>query len=189
MAADAVGADHHDRADGVLHRLRNVGRCSRRIDSLDLPLELRLQSGPVAVEGGNIVAGFGLRPAFAFPAGTPGVRGSTGRVIAEFGKEGAPAFRHRRGILRVGRLHLFEPERRAPVEERGLQHRGVAGAARAVHRAAIVCHFKFILPELPPPASIWGRMMPPAGSGVQSPARRRIAFRQSRLQAKRRGLF
>ena len=156
MSPNTIGADHHQRTDRISHRLGNVSRGRGGACRLDFLLKLRLERRPVAIEGSNFVTGARLRPAFALPAGALGIRRGACGIVAQFGKEGAPAFRNRGRILRIGRLHLFDVERRSAIKERGLQHRGVTGAARAVHQAAIVCHCNFILPEPAAPGSHMG---------------------------------
>ncbi len=71
MAADAVGADHHQRADGIARRLMDFGLGGRRALGfrllLQLVAELFFDRSPVAVKGVNEIAVRRNRPVLAFP--------------------------------------------------------------------------------------------------------------------------
>jgi hypothetical protein len=127
VAADAIGADHHDRAHAVVGgRADRLGRGFRG-SRLDGDGGLLLDRGPQPVERGQGVgAGDGGRPR---PGGVRHGRADGRRVVVQALEEGAPVRGDRSGVRGPLRLKLLHEAGVAAVEEAGfVQHLGDASA-------------------------------------------------------------
>ncbi len=127
MAAHAVGADHHDRADRVPRRLldarvADLGAArGRRLP--DLLAEGALDRPPIAVEGGDQFAIGDQRPVLAPPgrAGLP----SPVRLLLQPLEERPPLGVDRGWVAGITRLQLLEIGGIGAVEKRSLRERGI----------------------------------------------------------------
>ena len=141
VAADPVGADHHQRANGILHRQGDAFRIAGRAGALgNLGFQLRLERRPVAVEDRDVLIRLG-RPGIAFPARAGRVAGRVFRAVAQLPEESLPAFRDRARVARIGRLHLLDIDRVPAIQEQGVEHGRIhIAAGLAIYRASVICH-------------------------------------------------
>jgi hypothetical protein len=111
MAADAVGADQHQRPDRIARRLLDLGR--RNLDALGLRLALDLVAdrlldlAPVASQRRNQFA-IGMQQARPLPRRTAGVLDDVGAVVLQALEEGAPLRIDRVRVGLVARMELFD---------------------------------------------------------------------------------
>ena len=128
VAPDAVGADQHQRADGVgdgAPQLRVADGAAGGLrlggDLLACGTGLRRPAlrGPLARErGGDLVARL-RRPVRARPGGAVRLRLGGGGLGAQLAEEGRPGFVHRAWIRGVARLEPLDVVGVRPVQERG----------------------------------------------------------------------
>jgi hypothetical protein len=110
VAADAVGANEHQRVDRVARRLLHIGRGKLDAPSLRLGLDLvadgLLDLGPVAGQRRDQIAiGVQNRPP---PRRATGVPEHVGPLVLQAFKERAPFGVDRRGVGLVAGLELFD---------------------------------------------------------------------------------
>ena len=123
MSADTVGADDHQRADTVEHRLPDLR--VRYLDALFLRLGLDLvpcglgfrRGGPLAGQRAGQVVGRHGRPVGARPAGARGFGLHVGIRVAHGVEESLPCFVHRAGIVGVAGIHRLEVFRVLPFQK------------------------------------------------------------------------
>ena len=129
MTAHAVGADQHQRADGIARRLRDVG--GGKLHALGLGLggnlvaELLLGLGPLAVEGGDQVAVGPDRPVRFLPGRPAGLAGDGGAVVFQALEELAPFGIDGGRVFLVAGVELFDVAGVGAVEEGGAGEGGV----------------------------------------------------------------
>jgi hypothetical protein len=124
MAAHAVGADHHQRADGVARRLlhllgRDVVAVLLRLGKEALA-DRRLEGAERAVEGGDGVAVGARRPVRPLPGRALGVAGDIARRVGEPAEELPPLDIDLVRALDVAGVEIVEVAGVAAVKERGL---------------------------------------------------------------------
>jgi hypothetical protein len=111
MAADAIGADQHQRVDRIPRRLLHIGL--RKLDALALRLALELVAdglldlGPVAGQRGNQLAA-GMRDVRPFPRGAACAPEHIGAVVLQAFEKRAPFGVDRRRIGFIAGLELFD---------------------------------------------------------------------------------
>ena len=81
-----------------------------------------------------------LQPAVAPPFGAAAELGRGKAVLAQFGKEGPPAFVHRVGVLLILGIELFDELGIGAVQERGEIQNLVGGPVETVG-SCLACHF------------------------------------------------
>ncbi len=144
VAADAVGADDHQRPQAVEHRLLDLLVGDRDAGSLGLGADLvadGLRGGrtPLAVERRGQLVGRRRRPVGARPARAVGAPLHVGRGVVEAAEEGRPARVDAGRVARVACVQLLDPLGVLPLQERrGMEDRvlrllghGVTGPARS----------------------------------------------------------
>ena len=135
VTAHAIGADQHDRGDGILDRLVDLFR--RRAGALVLGDGVRQRHGralDVAERGDQFAIGR-ARPVLAFPGRALGGLAGLGGGVPHLFKEGPPALRHGSRVGSVVRRHLLEIDGVAAKKERGVQESLVLGGAFVSHGA------------------------------------------------------
>src|SRR4051812_41045926 len=112
MPAHPVGADHHQRTDGVDRRFADG------VAGGSLSLAWGFGGGrPVRVEGGNELPVLRDRPALTLPGWAVQLFRRRLRVIVESGEEVPPLGIDARGILQISGVQLFDESGVAAVEE------------------------------------------------------------------------
>ena len=137
MAADAVGADQHQRVDRIPRRLLHVGR--RKLDALGLRLALDLVAdassrpraqSPVSAAISSPSACGEVRP---LPGGTMRVARDVGAVVLQAFEERAPFGVDRRRIGLIAGLELFDIGGVAAIKKRTAGERRVRVLARHIN--------------------------------------------------------
>ena len=112
VTTHAVGADQHQRADGVARGLEDVGGRDIRALGLrlggDLGADRLLDFGPVAVEGGGQVVLRGQRPVGALPGRALGVLPDVGGLVVEALEELLPLGVDRGRVLLVAGVDFVD---------------------------------------------------------------------------------
>ena len=121
MAAGAVGADQHQRVDGIARRLLHMGGgeldAARLRPRLDLVADRLFDLAPVAIEGGNKFAAGPLRPVRPFPGGAVGTVQHIGVLVLQATKERLPLLVDGFWIGFVAGVEVFDIGGVAAVEE------------------------------------------------------------------------
>ncbi len=121
MAAHAVGADQHERVDGVARRLLHVGRGN--LDALGLRFsgdffaDFLFRRRPLAVERGHQVAVRPKRPIRFFPGGAARVLDDVGAVFLQALEKIAPLGIDRGGVALEFRVEVFDVGGVTAIEE------------------------------------------------------------------------
>jgi hypothetical protein len=123
VAAGAVGADQHQRADGIARRLLHLGGGDLGAGDLRLGLDLvadrLLDLAPVAVERRDQLAPLGLRPVALLPRGAAGAARHVGGAVLEAREERLPFGIDRGRVDLVAGIQVLDVARVAAVQERG----------------------------------------------------------------------
>ena len=123
MPARAIGADQHQRADGVTRRAFDVG--DRKLDAGSLRLFLDLAAkrfgnfAPVAVKRRGKLVALWARPVRALPRRSVCVRSDLARVVLEVAEKRLPLGVDRRRIDLVPRVKVVDIRGVSAVKERG----------------------------------------------------------------------
>ena len=129
MAAHAVGADQHQRADGIAGRLMHVGGGDIGALGLRFGGELGadglLDLRPVAVECGGQVIARRQRPVIASPGGAFGVLFDVGRAVFQALEELLPLGIDRTGILLIAGVEVVDIGGVGALQKRGEGKSGV----------------------------------------------------------------
>ena len=141
MAAHAIGADHHDRAHGILRRAVQFGGGNLALAvagrlALDLVGERLFIDRPLAVERGDEVALRRDRPVWALPRGALGVGRDGVAVVIQRAEEFAPFGIDAGRIGLVGGIELLDIGGVAAEQERRIRESGVL--RRTAHAAAAI---------------------------------------------------
>src|SRR6185295_11778927 len=121
MAARAICADHHERANGVACCLLHIA--GGDFDAAPLRLGLNLladgffDSEPIAIERGDKLAVHRYRPAGLLPGSTARVLENVAALFLQRLEEILPLRIDRRGILLVTRLQVLEIGGISAIEE------------------------------------------------------------------------
>ena len=148
VAAHAVGADHHDGADRILHLLVEVGGDDGGADLRGLLRVLHRGDTPVAVHRGDEVAVLVFQR--LLPAGAVGGVRGVGGGVSHAAEEALPAFGDGGGVLGVLGVELFDVGGVGAVEKRRVQHGFVVHAADFACLRLDVHFFRPVAPESGP---------------------------------------
>ena len=134
MAAGAVGADQHQRPDGIPGGALDVG--GRDVDAAALRLRFHFIAdgladfGPIAIKGGNQIAALRHRPAGFLPGRTAGVLFDVAGVVLQALEEGLPFGIDRGRIGLVAGIEVIDIGGITAIEERGERKSGIRILAR-----------------------------------------------------------